>query len=86
MYHEREYIECSTCKTVRMYACGIYHFDIWQNQYNIEKFKNKIKFKKIKYIYAKKKNGDLETWNFKKIPKCMCVYKIYFHHRVKIFN
>ena len=25
------------------------HFDIWQNQYNIVKFKNKIKFKK--YIY-----------------------------------
>ena len=22
------------------------HFDIWQNHYNIEKFKNKIKFKK----------------------------------------
>ena len=24
------------------------HFNIWQNQYNIVKFKNKIKFKKIK--------------------------------------
>ena len=24
------------------------HFDIWQNQYNIIKFKNKIKFKKRK--------------------------------------
>ena len=23
------------------------HFDIWQNQYNIVKFKNKIKLKKI---------------------------------------
>jgi len=23
------------------------HFDIWQNQYNIVKLKNKIKFKKI---------------------------------------
>ena len=23
------------------------HFDIWQDQYNIVKFKNKIKFKKI---------------------------------------
>ena len=23
------------------------HFDIWQNQYNIVKFKNKIKFKKM---------------------------------------
>ena len=26
-----------------MYACG--RFDIWQNQYNIVKFKNKIKLK-----------------------------------------
>ena len=26
------------------------HFDIWQNQYNIVKSKNKIKFKKIKKI------------------------------------
>ena len=26
------------------------HFDIWQNQYNIVKFKNKIKIKKIKNI------------------------------------
>ena len=25
------------------------HFDIWQNQYNIVKFKNKIKFKK--YVF-----------------------------------
>ena len=24
------------------------HFNIWQNQYNIVKFKNKIKLKKIK--------------------------------------
>ena len=24
------------------------HFDIWQNQYNIVKLKNKIKFKKLK--------------------------------------
>ena len=30
------------------------HFDIWQNQYNIVKFKNKIKFKKRK----KKKGHD----------------------------
>ena len=31
------------------------HFNIWQNQYNIVKFKNKIKFKKKKkkllYVY-----------------------------------
>ena len=26
------------------------HFNIWQNQYNIIKFKNKIKLKKIKFI------------------------------------
>jgi len=26
------------------------HFDIWQNQYNTVKFKNKIKFKKNKKI------------------------------------
>ena len=31
----------------RVYLWWI-HFDIWQNQYNIVKFKNKIKFKKIK--------------------------------------
>ena len=31
------------------------HFDIWQNQYNIVKFKNKIKFKKnIKRAKKKK--------------------------------
>ena len=30
------------------------HFDIWQNQYNYVKFKNKIKLKKKK---RKKKNG-----------------------------
>ena len=29
------------------------HFDIWQNQYNIVKFKNKIKFKKIKNEFKK---------------------------------
>ena len=31
------------------------HFNIWQNQYNIVKFKNKIKFKK------RKKKGDIEV-------------------------
>ena len=31
----------------RVYLWRI-HFDIWQNQYNIVKFKNKIKFKKRK--------------------------------------
>ena len=32
------------------------HFDIWQNQYNIVKFKNKIKFKK------KERTDDPEGW------------------------
>ena len=33
------------------------HFDVWQNQYNIVKFKNKIKFKKKeKKTQANKKN------------------------------
>ena len=44
------------------------HFDIWQNQYNIIKFKNKIKFKK-KYkkkeiegiMYIHMINGVLNT-------------------------
>ena len=31
------------------------HFDIWQNQYNIVKFKNKIKFKKKKEREKEKK-------------------------------
>ena len=42
------------------------HFDIWQNQYNIVKFKNKIKFKKKmkkKRIY----NGGIKK---KKKKKC----------------
>ena len=32
------------------------HFDIWQNKYNIVKFKNKIKFKKI----IKNKNSKMK--------------------------
>ena len=35
------------------------HFDIWQNQYNIVKFKNKIKFKKIKKVFFKKTNSKM---------------------------
>jgi len=31
------------------------HFDIWQNQYNIVKFKNKIKLKKKIIMYLKTK-------------------------------
>ena len=34
----------STCIPVQI------HFNIWQNQYNIVQFKNKINFKKIKKI------------------------------------
>ena len=36
------------------------HFDIWQNQYNIVKFKNKIKFKKRKEKKGEKRKmkGD----------------------------
>ena len=33
------------------------HFDIWQNQYNIVKLKNKIK-KKKKYFFKKKKEKN----------------------------
>ena len=36
------------------------HFDIWQNQYNIVKFKNKIKLKKIFNATKKKKVGSQE--------------------------
>ena len=32
------------------------HFDIWQNQYNIVKFKNKIKLKK--YILGQRKKKE----------------------------
>ena len=41
-----------------MYTC-VYlwriHFDIWQNQYNIVKLKNKIKLKKIKSTTSSQK-------------------------------
>ena len=37
----------------RVYLWWI-HLDIWQNQYNIVKFKNKIKFKKNKKMKEKK--------------------------------
>ena len=32
------------------------HFDIWQNQYNIVKLKNKIKLKKLQSRNRKKKD------------------------------
>ena len=41
------------------------HFDIWQNQYNIVKFKNKIKFKKKN----KNKNKILKSTKKKKKKK-----------------
>ena len=34
------------------------HFDIWQNQYNIVKLKNKIKFKKINHFVNQKKTKN----------------------------
>ena len=42
------------------------HFDIWQNQYNIVKFKNKIKLKKEIYScfkYQKIKQTNKKRWN-----------------------
>ena len=39
----------------RVYLWRI-HFDVWQNQYNIVKFKNKIKLKKIN----KKMDGKMD--------------------------
>ena len=37
------------------------HFDIWQNQYNIVKFKNKIKLKKIKTLKDWKKKRNIRS-------------------------
>ena len=37
------------------------HFDIWQNQYNTVKFKNKIKLKKEKRIRERKQRKKLEN-------------------------
>ena len=42
------------------------HFDIWQNQYNIVKLKNKIKFKK-KMIHREKNRGIIKKK--KKFPQ-----------------
>ena len=44
----------------RVYLWRI-HFDIWQNQYNIVKFKNKIKFKK-KEIFFKRLLLEGHIW------------------------
>ena len=37
------------------------HFDIWQNQYNIVKLKNKIKLKKKRYLRFLKKKKTKEN-------------------------
>ena len=39
------YLKTPWTKVIVVYLWQI-HFDIWQNQYNIVKLKNKIKFKK----------------------------------------
>ena len=42
------------------------HFDIWQNQYNIVKFKNKIKLKKKrKFAYTKSLLEFLHIFSFR---------------------
>jgi len=43
------------------------HFDIWQNQYNIVKFKNKIKFKKKKTIPERKRYITRHPWDHKEL-------------------
>src|SRR5574338_1130790 len=43
------------------------HFDIWQNQYNIVKFKNKIKFKKISLVISNFSTSMQRSWII--IPK-----------------
>ena len=42
------------------------HFDIWQNQYNIVKFKNKIKLKKIETQIYISKERELEKKEMKR--------------------
>ena len=37
------------------------HFDIWQNQYNIVKFKNKIKLKKSRHGFYTHKHTHTNT-------------------------
>ena len=50
------------------------HFDIWQNQYNIVKFKNKIKLKKKD---KKNKNKKINKSNLKnKYGILTCTYGI----------
>ena len=65
-----------------VYLWQIY-FDIWQNQYNIVKFKNKIKLQKIKV--QKKKRCRL-WWGFhsckETTKKHYSISHIHFHHQV----
>ena len=49
------------------------HFHIWQNQYNIVKFKNKIKFKKKE---TKKKKGILVYFDESFIICVFCKYRL----------
>ena len=44
------------------------HFDIWQNQYNIVKFKNKIKLKK-KITAELKDSGFVEPETMQEVKK-----------------
>ena len=42
------------------------HFDIWPNQYNIVKFKNKIKFKKNKKQDGPRSKEKGKMFNYRK--------------------
>ena len=57
------------------------HFDIWQNQYNIVKFKNKIKLKKRKYQFNTKVNIHREILEQKREIKGIQIGK----EEVKLF-
>ena len=52
------------------------HFDVWQNQYNIVKFKNKIKFKK-----DNKKNFPGNSFSIHSLNTCLlfAVYSRWLH-------
>ena len=45
------------------------HFDIWQNQYNIVKLKNKIKFKKKANNIKKNGRKQMGVWEEKEKSK-----------------
>ena len=51
------------------------HFDIWQNQYNIVKFKNKIKLKN------KNKNNEIlaRAWKLAVPSHCWYKYKLIWY-------